>query len=78
MIVICLLMENRSVSLNLIIKILRKHIFSLEITSNKFGAIDSREVSLERSVYDFLVDCNAINKSDVLSIRKYLMAKNNI
>ena len=78
MIVICLLMENRSVSLNLIIKILRKHIFSLEITSNKFGAIDSREVSLERSVYDFLVDCNAINKSDILSIRKYLMAKNNI
>ena len=27
-------------------------------------------------MYDFSVDCNAINKSDKLSIQKYLMVKN--
>ena len=28
------------------------------------------------NVYDFSVDCNSIDKSDILKIQKYLMAKN--
>ena len=38
----------------------------------------AREVSLGGNVYDFSVDCHAINKSDILNIHKYLMVKNNI
>ena len=34
--------------------------FCLENISNKFGTIDSREVSC--NVYDFSVDYNAVNK----------------
>ena len=52
--------------------------FCLEGISNKFGAIDSREVSLKGNAYDFSVDCNAISKSNILNIDKYLMVKNNI
>ena len=32
---------------------------------NKFGAIDSREVSLKGNVYDLSFDYNAANKSDI-------------
>ena len=46
--------------------------------SNGFSATESREVSLNGNVYDFLVDYNSIDKSDKLNIQKYLMAKNNI
>ena len=46
--------------------------------SNKFDAVDSREVSLNGNAYDFSVDYNAIDKSDILHIHKYLMVKNNI
>ena len=46
--------------------------------SNEFGATDSREVSLKGNVYDFSDDYSAIDKSDILNIHKYLMAKNNI
>ena len=35
-------------------------------------------ISLEGSVYDFSVDCYAVNKSNILNIYKYLMDKNNI
>ena len=37
---------------------------------------DSEEVSLKGNVYNFSVDYDAINKSDVLNIHKYLMTKN--
>ena len=33
---------------------------------------------LLRNVYHFLVDYNAINKSEILNIHIYLMVKNNI
>ena len=33
---------------------------------------------LEGNMYDFSVYCNAISKSDILSIHKYLVNKNNI
>ena len=48
--------------------------FCLGSISNKFGAI----VSLKISLYNFLVDYNAIDKSNILNIHKYLMPKNNI
>ena len=46
--------------------------------SNGFGVTDSREVFLKGNVYDFLVDYNAIYKSNILDTNKYLMVKNNI
>ena len=44
-----------------------------------FCATESREVSLNGNgnVYDFSVDYNFIDKSDILNIHKYLMTKNN-
>ena len=35
-------------------------------------------LSLGGNVYDFSVDHNTIDKSDILHIQKYLMIKNNI
>ena len=52
--------------------------FCLEGIYNKFGANDSREVSLKENVHGFSVDCNTINISDILSSHKYLMVKNDI
>ena len=52
--------------------------FCLGSISNKFGAIDSREVSLKGNVFDFGVGYNVANKSDILNIHQYLMVKNNI
>ena len=52
--------------------------FCLGSVSNEFSANESREVSLNENVYDFSVDYNSIDKSDMLSIHKYLMTKNNI
>ena len=45
--------------------------------SEKFDVTESGEVSFKGNVYAFLVDYNAIDKSDILSIYKYLMVKNN-
>ena len=44
--------------------------------SDGFYATESREVSLNENVYDFSVDYNSIDKSDILNIHKYLMTKN--
>ena len=52
--------------------------FYLGSTSNGFSATESREVSLNKNVYDFSVDHNSIYKSDILNIHKYLMIKSNI
>ena len=52
--------------------------FCLGSISNGFGAIASREVSLKGNVYHFPADYDAIDKSDILNIHKYLMVKNNI
>ena len=46
--------------------------------SNKFDYVDSEEASLKGNMYDISVDYDAIDKSDILNIHKYLMAKNNI
>ena len=53
----------------------RNH-FCVGSISETFEAIESRGVSFKGSVYDFSVYYNAINKSDILNIRKYLMIKN--
>ena len=78
-IVICLLMERKS--LNLEIKML---IFQLNFVLEVFLmdlvllSLESREVSLNGNVYDFSVNCNSIDRSDIQNIHKYLMTKNNI
>ena len=52
--------------------------FCLRSIFNGFSATESRKVSLNGHVYDFSVDYNSIDKSDILNIYKYLMTKNNI
>ena len=50
----------------------------LESICTGFSTTESREVSLNGHVYDFSVDYNSIDKSDILNIQKNLMKKNNI
>ena len=50
--------------------------FCLKSKCNGFRATESREVSSNGNVYDFSVDCNSIDISDILNTHKYLMAKN--
>ena len=52
--------------------------FCLGSISEKFGSVESREVSFKEDVYGFSGDYNAIDKSDPLKIHKYLMVKDNI
>ena len=52
--------------------------FCLGSISNKFDALDSREIFLRVNVHDFSIDYNAINKCNMLKIHKYLMVKHNI
>ena len=52
--------------------------FCLGSISNKLDYVDSEEVYLEGNVYDFLVNYNSSDKSDILNIHSYLMTKNNI
>ena len=74
LIVICLLMEKKSFKFKADDKNVNFPFqFCLGSISNKFGHIDSREVSLKRNVYDFSVDYNAIDKSNLLNIHKYSM-----
>ena len=40
--------------------------------------VETENVSLRKNLYDFSVDYNAIDKSDILNIHWYLMFKNNI
>ena len=73
-IVICLLMEKKSLSLKPTIKML-----TFKLISTGFSAAESTEVSFNGNVHDFLVDYSSINKPDILNIHKYLiMTKNNI
>ena len=52
--------------------------FCLGSTFNGFSATESREVSLNKNVFDFSVGYNSIDKSKILKIHKYLMAMYNI
>lgn len=44
----------------------------------KGGYMESDEVALKRNVYDFSTDCNAIDKSGLLNILKYVIVKKNL
>ena len=46
--------------------------------SDKLDYSDAKEVFLKGNVVDFSVDYNAVDKSNILSIHKYLMEKHNI
>ena len=52
--------------------------FCLGSISNWFDDTDSREASLKGNEFDFSVDYNGIDKSDISNIHKDLMVKNNI
>ena len=52
--------------------------FCLWRISNGFSAAKSRAASLNGNAYDFSVDYNSIDKSDILNIHKYLMNKNDV
>ena len=52
--------------------------FSLGSIPNKFDYDDSEEVCFKGNVYDFSVDYDAIDKSDILRIHKYLMIESNV
>ena len=70
--------KEKSLNLNPTIKML---IFQLNFVSEVFLMdldTDSREVSLYGNANDFSVDYLSIDKSDILSIHKYLMTKNNL
>ena len=43
-----------------------------------FSATECSEIYLSGNVYDFSVDFNSINKSEILNLHRYLMTKNNI
>ena len=46
--------------------------------SDKFEYVDSEEVSLKENAYYFSLDYNAIDKTSILNIHKFLIGKNNI
>ena len=52
--------------------------FCLESISNGVNAIEFREISLNANVFDFSVDYNFIDKSDILNILKNLMTMKNL
>ena len=52
--------------------------FCLGSVSNGVSTTESIEVSLNGNGYDFSVDYNYIDTSDILNIHKDLMTKNNI
>ena len=63
-------MEKISINVKLVINIITLHL--------NFDSVDTGEVSSKRNVYGFSVDYDAIDKSNILNIHKYLMIKNNI
>ena len=51
--------------------------FCLESISNGFSATVTTEAFLRRNVYDFSVDYNYVDKSDILNFHKHLMTNKN-
>ena len=52
--------------------------FCLGSMSDGLSATESREAFLNGNVYDFSVDYNSVDKSDILNFHNYLMTQNNI
>ena len=44
----------------------------------KFDYVEAEEVSLKGNVYNFSVNYDDIDKSEILNFHKYLMFKNNV
>ena len=76
-IVICLLMEKKYLNLKSTVNVLTTQ-FCLESVSNGFSTTESTEVSVNGDVYNFSVDYNSIDKSDIWNIYKYVITKNSI
>ena len=51
---------------------------TFQIISNKSDYVEAEEVSLKWNVHDLSIDYDALNKSEILNIHKYLMVKNNM
>ena len=70
-------MGKKSLNLKPTIKVLTFQLnFVLEVLL--VDKLESREVSLNGTVYDFSVHYNSIDKSDILNIQKHLITKNNV
>ena len=67
--------RKKSVRLKQIIKM---STFQINFVWESYLINVEAEVSLEGNVYHFSVDNDAIRKSDILNIHKYLMVKNDI
>ena len=76
-VLVCLLIENKSINLLTIIKISTFQLNFVWKISEKFDAVESREVSFKGNMNNFTIDSNVIDKSGILSIHKYLGVKNN-
>ena len=75
LIIVCLFVNGQEITK---IKANNKNVnflirFCLGSISYRFSTTESREVSLNGNVYEFSVDNNSVDKSDMLNIRKYLM-----
>ena len=46
--------------------------------SKDFTSINMKRTRLNGCVYEFFVDCNIIDTSNIIDIHKYLMKKNDI
>ena len=77
-IVICLLTEKAHKFKATIKNVYFLSQFCLKSIFHKSDSVELEEVSSKRNVYDFPVDYDAIDKSNILNIHKYLMVKNNI
>ena len=79
-IVICFVNRKKCISLKQILKMSTLQTIFLGCISNKIYAclikFEAEKVSLKKLC--FLFNYDAIDKSDILNIRKYLMVKNNI
>ena len=63
-------MEKKSLKPTIKMFTFQLNFLSLESISNWFSATESREVSLNGSMYDFSVGYNSIDKSDILNIQR--------
>ena len=71
-------MEKKFLNLKLTKNVNFETQFCLGRISSSFSNTESREISLNGNVYHFPVDYNSIDKSDILNINKYVIAKNDI
>ena len=74
-IVICLLMDEKSISLKPI-RWSSTFSFFLESIFDEINSIDIKEVCLKGNVHDFSVGYNTIDKSELLTNHTYLMIEN--